>query len=300
MSGARRSRTRILGVVGHPVGHSLSPRLHGAAFRHLAMDAAYLAFDVPPGALELALRGAARLGVWGLNVTAPHKEEAYRLASRWTPRAQAAGSVNVLRWDPEEDGWTGDSTDGEAVLAELATLDPPPTPGRALVLGAGGVARAVVASLRQAGWTVKVCARRWEAAQALAQSMDPTGDHVRPWPWEERHQGVRAADLTVQATPLGGFTRPGADPLRGVPPQGVLVELAYGQGPTPLERRWREAGLPAVGGLSILCRQAALSWDLWFGLTGPLAVMRRAVGLEESPNPRPPLIPQGSPRRREA
>lgn len=274
--------TRVLGVLGASVGHSLSPRMQSAAFAHLAMDAVYLPFDIAPGALARALYGAQALGLWGLNVTAPHKERAFALATEVTAAAGRAGAANVLRLLP--DGRIlADMTDGDAITDALRARDAawaarlaPDAP--ALVLGAGGVARIAAVALADCGASVAIAARRPEAADALAAHVRALGGRARSVAWAERAQAAADAPLVVQATPLGGGVRPRGDPLGdAAPPSGCLVELAYGPDPTPLERRARAAGAEVVDGREILARQGARSWRLWFGLDGPLDVMWRAI-----------------------
>jgi shikimate dehydrogenase len=277
--------TRVLGVVGAAVGHSLSPAMHRAAFAHLGMRAVYLAFDVPEGAFARALAGARALGLWGLNVTAPHKERAFALATVPGRRALLAGAANTLRLHP--DGTIeADLTDGEAIVDALsarrsgwARATSPRAP--ALVLGAGGVARAAAVALAEAGAAVAVTARRPEAAEALARRVGDLGGEAAHHPWAERGRWAERAPVVVQATPLGGGARQRGDPLPpDVLPAGTLVELAYGSGPTPLEARARAAGREVVGGREVLARQGAHAWRLWFGVEGPLEVMLRAVGAD--------------------
>jgi shikimate dehydrogenase len=274
--------TRVLGVVGAYVGHSLSPSMHARAFAHLAMDAVYLPFDVPVGAFARALAGAQALGLWGLNVTAPHKEIAYTLATEATPAAHRARAANVLRLDAGGHV-VADSTDGQAVIDALRARDErwaaaTSVCAPALVLGAGGVARACAVALAEAGATVAISARRPEAAAALADGVGHLGGQALAVPWPERLTWAARSPLVVQSTPLGGGVRPRGDPLGGeVLPGGRLVELAYGPEATPLERRARVAGRDVVDGREILARQGALSWRLWFGIDGPLEVMRRAI-----------------------
>jgi shikimate dehydrogenase len=279
--------TRVLGVVGASVGHSLSPRMQAAAFEHLAMDAVYLPFDVPVGAFARALFGAQSLGLWGLNVTAPHKEQAFALATETTEAARNAGAANVLRL--EADGRIrADSTDGYAIVQALAERDAAwaktltnDTP--ALVLGAGGVARIAAVALADAGAAVSIAARRPEAAEGLAERVLALGGSARAVAWAERSRLSAVAPLVVQATPLGGGARPRGDPLGDAPPpSGRLVELAYGPEPTPLERRSRVAGTEVIDGREILARQGARSWRLWFGVDGPLDVMWRAIARADS------------------
>jgi shikimate dehydrogenase len=278
---ARRGRTRVFGVVGASVAHSLSPAMHAAAFDHLAMDAVYLPFDVPAGAFARALYGAQALGLWGLNVTAPHKEQAFALSHRASAQAARAGAANVLRLGPDG-AIECDNTDGMAITDAVRLrlpgwpLDPGAPP--ALVLGAGGAARVAAVALADLGATVAVTARRSDAVQALARLVRSHGGEATEVAWTERGRAAAEAAVVVQATPLGGGTRPRGDALGDAAAgQGLLVEMAYGPEPTPLERRWAAAGGMVVDGRELLARQGAHSWHLWLGIEGPLDVMWRAI-----------------------
>ena len=159
---AIRGTTRLAGVVGWPVEHSRSPQMHNAAYAALGMDWAYVPLAVPPERLTDALRGLAALGFAGVNVTIPHKQAVAGLVDELSDAARDAGSVNTVL--VRDDGsLRGETTDGDGLLDALGELPD----GRAVVLGAGGSARSVVAALRSAGADVAVSARRPEAAGAL-------------------------------------------------------------------------------------------------------------------------------------
>jgi len=280
-----REQVRRFGVVGASVGHSLSPAMHTAAFGHMGMAAVYLPMDVPEGALARAWHGAWRLGFAGLNVTAPHKEGAFAMGTVATEAARQARSANVVAFAP--DGSTRiDSTDGEAVTGALDARDPGwaarcTSLSPALVLGAGGAARAGAVALCGRGAAVAVAARRPEAAADLCALLRSLGGRAQPVAWETRRAVAAGAPVVLQGTPLGGGRRQKGDPLApgALPgPRGILVELAYGAAPTPLEARARAAGLAVVDGREVLARQGSASWRLWFGVPGPLAVMWAATG----------------------
>ncbi len=257
---------RRAGVIGHPIAHSRSPAMHAAAYAELGMDWEYVAVDVPPASLAEFVEGMPVAGFAWVNVTIPHKQAVIPLCSEIGPEADAAGSVNTLL--VREGRVHGESTDGRGLLWALGETEP----GDALVLGAGGAARAAVAALRRAGWRVAVSARRPEAAAELGEAV--------PWP------PARAAALVVNATPLGqratsvpgtGVASPIDTSLLG---SGMtVVDLAYrGDGAeTPLCAAARERGARVVDGLEVLIGQGIFAFELLTGRPAPVEAMRRGA-----------------------
>jgi shikimate dehydrogenase len=293
---ALSGHTRVVGVIGDPVTHSLSPTLHNAAFDALGLDWVYVAFPVARGRGADAVAAVTALGLAGLNVTMPHKEDVAGACDELSPDAAALRSVNTVVARP--DGRTfGDSTDGPGFLDALAdeAIDVSGKP--VLVLGAGGAARAVVLALGRAGAAVTVAARRREAAESAA-ALAP-GAHAVPLgalaagagrppastapPAADNSTALRAADpsafaVVVNATPLG---MSGGDPLP-VDPEALhagqaIVDLVYHPADTPLLTAARARGATAVNGLGMLLHQAARSFTLWTGGPAPLDAMRAAV-----------------------
>jgi shikimate dehydrogenase len=263
--------TRVVGVIGDPVAHSLSPILHNAAFAALGLDWVYVAFPVPRGRAAEAVAAVPALGLAGLNVTMPHKEDVAGACDELTADAAALRSVNTVVARPG--GRTlGDSTDGPGFLDALADEGIPVAGQPVLVLGAGGAARAVVLALGRAGADVTVAARRPDAA-ADAASLAP-GAHAAPLGAAD----ASAFTVVVNATPLG---MSGGDPLPVDP--GALhtgqavVDLVYHPADTPLLTAARAQGAQAVNGLGMLLHQAARSFRLWTGEEPALDVMRRAA-----------------------
>jgi shikimate dehydrogenase len=238
--------TRLVTLLGHPVAHSLSPRMQNAAFAARALDWAYTACDVDPGALPAAVAGLRALGFAGANVTIPHKGAVAELCDELDDLSRRSGAVNTLVF---RDGRTvGANTDGPAVASAVDA-----THARVLVLGHGGAARAVAVALEGAGAASVRLASRREA----------------DWP----PPGVDATIL-VNATPLRDEVP--------VPPHRAqqVVDLAYRPDgrPTALVVAAREAGCATVvDGLEILVRQGAAAFELWTGVAAPLDVMRAAV-----------------------
>lgn len=258
---------RRAGVIGHPVAHSRSPAMHAAAYAELGMDWEYAAVDVPPQRLSEFVAGMADAGFAGVNVTIPHKQAVIPLCAEVGPEAAAAGSVNTLL---VRDGRIrGESTDGRGLLWALGEV----APADALVLGAGGAARAAVAALRAAGWDVAVSARRPQAAAEL-------GAAVVPWPPD------RAAALIVNATPLGQAEEPVSGTNCSAPvdagllgPGMTVVDLAYrGDGAdTPLCAAARDRGAHVVDGIEVLIGQGISAFELLTGRPAPVEAMRRGA-----------------------
>jgi shikimate dehydrogenase len=247
--------TRVACVIGDPVEHSRSPRMHNAASEALGLDRVYVALRVPPAELAAAIRGLAALGFDGANVTVPHKAAVALLCDQLGDEARAAGAVNTLSFPGGQ--VRGDLTDGLGLIAALADV-----PERAVVLGAGGSSRAAAAAAA-------------DLAEALA-ALEPSA-HVDAGTAVPAGRG----GLLVNCTPVGGI----AD-LKGLPVPADVIErmdaiadFAYRAdgSPTPLATAALAAGLPLVDGLELLVRQGALSFRRWTGSEPPLDVMRRAA-----------------------
>jgi shikimate dehydrogenase len=268
-----RGSTRMVGIIGWPVQESLSPLIHNAAFAALGMDWAYVPLPVAPGDLQAALSGLPAMGFAGANVTMPHKTDAARLIHDLSEDAERLRAVNTLVVGPG--GMAGHNTDApgfDRFLRRDAGFDPQ---GRsALILGAGGAARACTLALIGGGLgDLTVAARDPTRAGALRAMIDELPSEVRVVSLEE---GTTVdADLVVNATPLGaaGETVP-HPPLR---PGMLVVDLLYGPRVTPLQAAAKATGASAFGGLGLLLHQAALSFELWTGLEPPLSVMSAAA-----------------------
>ncbi|EPR44022.1 Shikimate dehydrogenase [Desulfovibrio sp. X2] len=261
---------KICGIIGHPLGHSLSPLLHNAMFQHLGLPYAYTAWPTPPDRLAAVVAGVRALPVHGLSVTIPHKEEVMALCDEVTERARAIGAVNTLYW---RDGrLVGENTDVTGFCAPLRGL-----PGAAaelspaLVLGAGGVARAAVAGLRELGAGRIILANRSpERGRALAREMS-----CEVVAWEER--GDVGPTLVVNATALG-MSGERVDqspwPAEAFRPGMIAYDLVYNPVRTRFVREAEEAGCRAVDGLTMFLEQAAEQFRLWTGCEMDMALGR--------------------------
>ena len=250
----------LAGVLGFPVAHSRSPQMMNAAFAELGLDWRYLKLPVPPDRFEETVRALPGSGYRGVNVTIPHKLAAHDLADELSDTAGAIGAVNTLTFG-ENGRIAGDNTDAGGLLDALGE----PLPPTALVLGAGGAARAAAWALAHAGADVTVWNRTPKGAAELAGALGVAASE-RPG----------AAELLVNATSVG--LRP-ADSLDGLPlvDAEVVVDLVYGAGQTPFARWAEERGARLVDGLEVLVRQGARSLRLWTGQVPPVDSMRRAV-----------------------
>jgi shikimate dehydrogenase len=275
----------VVGVIGSPIAHSLSPRLHNAAFEALGLAGTWrsAAFDVPPGEAATALGDMRQADVTGLSVTMPHKAEVAVLVDECTAVARRLGAVNCI----VNDGGvlTGTNTDGEGFVASLARgagFDP--RGRRCLVLGAGGAARAVVLALADAGARAVVVANRTpERAVSAAALAGPAGSTVSLSSLSESAlaEALAQADLVVNATPLGmqGVAEDegwAADPRRLGPGQ-VAADLVYAPRPTPWLSLAAASGATVLDGLGMLVHQAAAQLLLWTGLEPPVEAMWAAV-----------------------
>jgi shikimate dehydrogenase len=275
--------TTVVGVVGDPVVHSLSPLLHNTAFAELGLDWVSVGFPVRDGSAAGAVAGARALGVRGLSVTMPHKETMARLADHLTPLATRLDAVNCLSIGHE--AVIGDNTDGPGLVAALRRAQEfDPAGRRCLVVGGGGAARAVVAALADAGASevvvVNRSAPRARAAASLAGAAGRVGGAAE----------AAGADLVVNATPLGmgplgmgppGMGPPGMDGSGGswpvdpelLGPGQLVVDLVYHPPVTPWLEAARSRGARTANGLGMLVHQAALQLEWWTGRTAPLEAM---------------------------
>jgi shikimate dehydrogenase len=268
--------TRVAAVIGTPIRHSLSPAIYNAAYEALDLDWLFVAFDVPAGEGETAVRTILTLGLVGMSVTMPHKEDAARACDELTPDAAALGAVNSVR--RTDDGrLVGDSTDGEGFVRALREAGHEPAGRAVLVLGAGGAARSVVLALGRAGCTVTVAARRANAAGAAAN----LAAGATAIDWADAASAAAAADFVVNATPIGMAADPATPlPAAALHADQVVADLIYHPLETPLLTAARAAGAAAVEGLGMLVHQAALQVEGWTGRPAPVAAMAAAARRE--------------------
>jgi shikimate dehydrogenase len=273
----------VAGLIGYPVGHSLSPVMHNAAFKALGMDGRYELWettleDLP--ARVAALRGD---GVLGGNVTVPHKQAVMPMLDEVTETARRIGAVNTVI--PSEGRLTGDNTDAYGFSRSLRDVVDLETITQAVVVGAGGAARAVLVSLQEAGITnVIVINRTLDRAKKLVAGLTADGQApIVAGSWDALDDVARSAGLIVNATPVGWhgeempFDRSIVDEL---PDHAVVMDLTYRH--TALLRAAEGRKLEAIDGLPMLIHQGARSFELWTGVAPPVDVMTSAVLAEQA------------------
>jgi shikimate dehydrogenase len=257
-----------LAVLGHPVSHSRSPAMQNAALGALELeDWSYRAIDAAPDAFEMTVRELAEVGYAGVNVTVPHKEAALALADEASEASQQIGAANTLVFDGKK--IEAHNTDADGLLAALPDL---PRGRRALVLGAGGAARAALWALLWEGAAVEVWNRTAERAATICAELG--GEPVAE-PDQEAYDLI----VNTSAAGLGGedpFEQLPLHPDRFAEPQ-VVVDMVYGERRSPLLLAAEEVGAATVDGLEILVQQGARSLEIWTGREPDLDVMRRAA-----------------------
>ncbi len=254
-------KAKVAGIFGWPVAHSRSPRLHGFWLERHGIDGAYVPFAVQPQDFVVAVRGLRAAGIAGGNVTIPHKLAAFDICDTVDATAKRAGAVNLLVFG--ETGISGFNTDGLGFIANLRAHGVDPTAGPALLLGAGGGARAIVAALQDLGVSVTLANRTPDRAEVLAQQLPG----LRTIPWEKRSAAVADHALVVNCTSLGmhGEGDLGLD-LSRAPKNMAVADIVYVPLETPLLAQARAAGLRPVEGLGMLLHQAVPSFAAWFGV----------------------------------
>jgi shikimate dehydrogenase len=255
-------KAKIAGIFGWPVEHSRSPRLHGFWLERHGIDGAYVPYPVAPENFATAVRGLRAAGFCGGNVTIPHKVAAFEICDVVDATARRAGAVNLLVFGA--DGISGFNTDGAGFVANLRAHGVNPCAGPALLLGAGGSARAIGAALQDLGVSVTVANRTPERAEILCELLPG----LRRIPWAERSAALADHALVVNTTSLGmhGQGDLGLDLSRAVPNMAV-ADIVYVPLETPLLAQARAAGLRPVEGLGMLLHQAVPSFAAWFGVT---------------------------------
>lgn len=271
-------RTKLVGLIGYPVKHSVSPAIHNSAFAALNLNWCYVPLPVLPERLGEAVAGLRALGFVGANVTVPHKEAVMSHLDDVTPEAQAIGAVNTIV--VREDKLIGYNTDWQGFLTALSEGSFDPQGQRVVVLGAGGAARAVVYALAQVRAQVTVLNRTLARAQTLVQdfsllfpSLSLLSLPLTPQTLEEQ---TAEAHLLVNATPIG--TWPEIDESLwpedlAFPGHLTVFDLVYNPRETKLLRQARRAGTKVIGGLGMLVHQGAAAFELWTGEKAPVEMM---------------------------
>ncbi len=274
--------SRVVGVVGDPVAHSLSPLLHNAAFDAMGLDWVSVGFRVAAGEVPDALRGMRALRLAGLSVTTPHKDAAAGAVDELSPVADRLGAVNCIV--PRDEKLVGESTDGEGLLRAVKRIcNFDPAEKRCAVIGAGGAARAVVLALAEAGAAEVVVVNRSADRGRMAATL--AGKRGRLGTPDD----IGDCELVVQATTVGMSPGPGERPERTERPNNVpvdpsvlgrgqlVVDLVYTPVVTAFMEAAKENGARVVGGIGMLVHQAALAVELWTSNNAPVDAMWKAV-----------------------
>ena len=264
MSGA--DRFLLAGVMGWPVMHSRSPALHNYFFRQYRLAGTYVPLAITPDGLEPALRALAPLGFSGCNLTIPHKERALAIVDDVDALARAIGAISCVVVRPDGSLWgTNNDVHGFArnILQQQSAWRA--DAGPAVVIGAGGGARAVVYSLVDRGAReIRLANRTRERADTLAREF---GSCVKPIDWNDRHRALEGAAMLVNTTSQGMVGQPPLDlDLAKLPVTALVSDIVYIPLVTPLLAAARARGNPTVDGLGMLLHQACIAWKLWFNL----------------------------------
>jgi shikimate dehydrogenase len=267
----------LAGVMGWPVAHSRSPKIHNFWLEKLGLTGAYVLLPVAPGTLNIALPGLAALGFKGCNITIPHKVDAMALVHDVDANARRVGAINTIVVQPDR-CLRGMNTDGFGFIHSL--LEAAPTwvadAGPITVLGSGGAARAVVLALADRGAKeIRLINRTFDKASALATEF---GAPVMALPWAKRHAALADVALLVNTTSQGMHGNPPLDLDLGALPRHALVsDIIYVPMETPLLAAARQRGNPTVNGLGMLLHQARPAFEAWFGVLPEVTPALRAA-----------------------
>ncbi|MGF1631900.1 MAG: shikimate dehydrogenase [Kiloniellaceae bacterium] len=278
---ALSGKAKVAGLIGWPVSHSRSPRLHGFWLAQHGIDGCYVPLPVAPEKLELAVRGLAAAGFVGVNVTIPHKQAVLAICDQVDGIARRIGAVNLLTF--EGGRISGTNTDSFGFMENLKAAAPDWAAGRApaVLLGAGGGARAVAVGLLEAGVPeLRLCNRNRARAEQLAADI---GGPITVLAWEERAAALAGAGLLVNSTSLGMHGQPPLDlPLDVLPVDAAVADLVYSPLETALLVAARARGCVGVDGLGMLLHQARPCFAAWFGPDPQVTAELRAFVLGES------------------
>lgn len=278
-------KTQLLGVIGHPVEHSLSPVMHNAAMAALGLDYVYLPFPIKPENLEVAMAGLAAINVVGFNVTIPHKQAIMPFLSEITPIAQAIGAVNTVSYQHEQ--WVGTNTDIEGFIAPLQTTYRQDWNQKmAVILGNGGAARAVVAGCQQLGVAqIHVVGRSWQKLQEFRNSWAnlPQWEKLQINIWDDLGELIPQANLLVNTTPVGMYPLMNESPvsmgdMQKLSPGAIAYDLIYIPHTSQFLQQAKKQGAIAINGLEMLLQQGVAALKIWLQReTLPVDVMRQAL-----------------------
>jgi len=284
-------KTKLLGVIGYPVEHSLSPLMHNAAIQAIndrqnqqnLIDYVYLPFPIKPEDLNTAIAGFSAIDVHGFNITIPHKQAIIPLLSEVSDIAQAVAAVNTVYRTNK--GWAGTNTDVIGFLAPLQTYNWNWHQKVAVILGNGGAARAVVAGCAQLGFAeIHVVGRSIEKLTAFQQSWlnSPLSVNLAIHKWDELPSLIAQANLLVNTTPVGMYPNIQESPVDeaifdNLSPGAIAYDLIYIPNPTKFLQQAQVRGAIAIDGLEMLVQQGVAALELWLQQSVPVDVMRDSL-----------------------
>lgn len=266
-------KTEIYGIIGNPVGHSFSPRMHSNAFRHLGINSVYLPFPIHESDLPHLLRSFDILGIKGFNVTVPYKEAIVPFLTELDSSAELLGSVNTVI--KTKKGWKGFSTDGSGFVRALTERGVNPTTRKMLLVGAGGSAKAVALAMVGTGISEIHLQNRTESkAHALANLIAKINDSVRIKINPEHSESY---DILVNSTSVGmdGENCPVADEFIGA--SSYIVDIIYNPPQTPLLAKAQSLKRPCDNGLGMLLYQGIEAFEIWTGRKAPVEIMEKSL-----------------------
>ena len=277
-------KTKLLGIIGDPVEHSLSPLMQNSAIAELNLDYIYIPFPIRGDNLRQALDGFAAIDLVGFNATIPHKQAIIPLLSEITPEAKAIGAVNTV-WRTEN-GWKGTNTDVTGFIAPLKAMDRNWSNSTPVVLGNGGAARAVVAGLTQLGCPeINIVGRNRDKLAQFWQSWQNSPkiqDLLKIHNWENLSGLLPSADLLVNTTPIGMSPHTDASPvseelMSGLKEGAIAYDLIYTPSPTKFLSLAGDRGATAIDGLEMLVQQGAAALEIWLQQPVPVDIMCRSL-----------------------
>ena len=277
--------TAFFGVIADPVAHSYGPMIHNSAFKDQGLNARYVPFRVPSSDLPNFLQSCGELGIHGVSVTIPHKEQALVYCDQAESSATGIGAVNTIVFDNQD--CLGYNTDYRAAMECIEEvfkvdkkLERPMQGVTAMILGAGGVARAIAWGLRQRAAEVLICSRNYERSQIIAAELG-----CRPIEWEFRHDARQRINLLVNATPVGMHPHMDASPFDATALNQYMVvfDTVYNPENTLLIKKARQMQCRTITGLDMFVRQAAYQYKIFTGKDAPMELLRKTIRMATSP-----------------
>jgi shikimate dehydrogenase len=277
-------KTKLLGIVGDPVEHSLSPVMHNAAIAHLELDYVYLPFAVKQGDLARAIAGFSAIDLKGFSVTIPHKQDIIPLLTEISDDAAKIGAVNTV-WRTIT-GWQGTNTDIQGFIAPLKTMTRDWTQVTPVVLGHGGAARAVIVGLINLGCPeIHVVGRNPDKIARFYQSWQHTPEirsHLKIHSWDNLKSLLPATDLLVNTTPVGMSPQVDASPIDAnlmvrLKDQAIAYDLIYTPNPTQFLKLAAAQGATVIDGLEMLVQQGVAALEIWLQQPVPVDLMRNSL-----------------------